>query len=121
MPNPYNAPEISVGELAKTRQDRPGEWLIVDVRESFEISLASLEGDDVVQVPLSELSQRGLAAWPADHGDKTRPLAILCHHGIRSAQVTLWLMQQGWEHVRSVAGGIDQYAQEIDPNVGAYE
>jgi rhodanese-related sulfurtransferase len=121
MPNPYGAPEISVQELSQLRSMKPGELLVVDVREPFELSLACLSGEGVVGIPLSELSQRGLAAWPVELGGKDRPLAILCHHGIRSAQVTIWLLQQGFENVRSVAGGIDLYAQEVDPSVGAYE
>jgi rhodanese-related sulfurtransferase len=121
MPNPYGAPEITVKELAEVRTHQPGSLLIVDVREPFELSLASLVGEDVVSVPLSELSQRGVHAWPVDLAPKEQPLAILCHHGVRSAQVTLWLLQQGWSDVRSVAGGIDRYALDVDPSVGAYE
>jgi rhodanese-related sulfurtransferase len=124
MSNPYGAPEISVAQLAEIRrsqQDESASLVVVDVRETFETSLASLAGDDVVIVPLSELSQRGMAAWPESLADKDRPLAILCHHGVRSAQVTVWLLQHGWTQVRSVEGGIDRYAQEIDPSVGAYE
>jgi rhodanese-related sulfurtransferase len=121
MPNPYGAPEITVQELSQLRLEKPGELLVIDVREPFELSLACLSGEDVIGVPLSELSQRGLAVWPEKLASKSRPLAILCHHGIRSAQVSIWLLQQGFENVRSVAGGIDQYAQEIDPSVGAYE
>jgi rhodanese-related sulfurtransferase len=121
MPNPYGAPEITVQELSQLRSDKPGELLVVDVREPFELSLACLSGEDVIGVPLSDLSQRGLAVWPVEVASQDRPLAILCHHGIRSAQVTIWLLQQGWKNVRSVAGGIDQYAQEVDPSVGAYE
>jgi rhodanese-related sulfurtransferase len=39
---------------------------------------------------------------------------------VRSAQVTLWLQSQGWANVRSMAGGIDAWAKEIDATVGSY-
>jgi len=45
---------------------------------------------------------------------------VLCHHGVRSAQVTGWLAQQGWTNIKSVRGGIDAYARQIDQAVGFY-
>jgi rhodanese-related sulfurtransferase len=83
--------------------------------------LAALSGVDVLLVPLSDLSQRGLAALPDEVKDRQTSIAVLCHHGIRSAQVTQWLLAQGWKDVRSVEGGLDLYAQKIDSSVGAYE
>jgi rhodanese-related sulfurtransferase len=121
MSNPYGAPEIDVEEVAAARKDRPGEILFVDVREPFELTLAAIAGEDVVLAPLSELSSRGIEALPDDARAKDREIVVFCHHGIRSAQVTMWLLQQGWSDVRSMAGGIDVYAQRIDPSVGAYE
>lgn len=121
MPNPYGAPEIDVTEVSTARKDRPGELLLVDVREPFELTLAAIQGDDVVLAPLSELSSRGIDALPEAACEKDRQIVVFCHHGIRSAQVTMWLLQQGWSDVRSMAGGIDVYAQKVDPSVGAYE
>ena len=121
MPNSYGAPEIDVTEVAASRASRPGELLLVDVREPFELSLAAIPGEDIVLVPLSDLSQRGLEALPQEVQNRDREIVIFCHHGVRSAQVTMWLLQQGWSNVRSMAGGIDVYAQRVDASVGAYE
>jgi len=44
----------------------------------------------------------------------------MCHHGNRSGQVTAWLVQQGWNNVFNVSGGIDEYARQIDHSVGFY-
>ena len=113
MQNPYGASEMDVEEVSRRRASRPGELLLVDVREPFELSLAAIPGDDVVLVPLSELSQHGLAALPDEVLHRDREMVIFCHHGIRSAQVTMWLLNQGWANVCSMAGGIDVYAQRV--------
>ena len=44
----------------------------------------------------------------------------MCHHGVRSADVTNWLALQGWKNIFSVAGGIDEHARKIDGSVGFY-
>ena len=69
--------------------------------------------------PLSELAAlRQCVAAPARN--KEAEIVVLCHHGVRSAQVTAWLLQEGWKNVKSMAGGIAAYAEQVDPSVGAY-
>ena len=51
---------------------------------------------------------------------KLRPLVVICHHGNRSAQVTAWLLDLGWESVYNLSGGIDAYARQVDPAIGLY-
>jgi rhodanese-related sulfurtransferase len=47
-------------------------------------------------------------------------LVVLCHHGIRSMNVTVWLREQGFERVQSLRGGIDAWSVEVDPAVMRY-
>ena len=118
MPNPYGAPEISVHEVAQNRAiDHP--FILMDVRELAELRLANL-GGDVVVVPLSELASRREDALPEILEDKDQEIVVFCHTGVRSAQVTAWLLSLGWSDVRSMEGGIDAYARYIDPSVGTY-
>lgn len=119
MPNPYGAPEITVSEVAEKRENGEA-FIIMDVREAHELKLATL-GDVVTLVPLSQLGARQLEALPPEVADnKDAEIVVLCHTGMRSGQVTAWLLQQGWTNVLSVAGGIDAYARQIDPDVGLY-
>jgi adenylyltransferase/sulfurtransferase len=119
MPNPYGAPEISVQEVAAKQQ--AGESFIwLDVREPHEQSAAAIAGANVVLLPLSVLAEQRLAALPPAVQDKDAEVIVFCHHGPRSAQVTAWLRQQGWSNVFNMAGGIDAWANEIDPSVGTY-
>jgi rhodanese-related sulfurtransferase len=52
--------------------------------------------------------------------DKEATVVVFCHHGIRSAQVAAWLLDQGWQSVYNLAGGIDAYARQVDPSIGFY-
>jgi rhodanese-related sulfurtransferase len=44
----------------------------------------------------------------------------LCHHGVRSQQVAMFLARQGFEHVVNIAGGIDAWSIERDASVAQY-
>ena len=118
MTNIYGVPEISVQEFARLRSE--GEPLILlDVRESMELRLASL-GDAVVWVPLSKMAAERLASLPPELADKNVGVVVFCHTGVRSAQVVAWMLNEGWTSIVSMAGGIEAYALEIDPTVGRY-
>jgi rhodanese-related sulfurtransferase len=119
MPNPYGAPEISVREVAD-KLAQAESFVLLDVREDYELQSAALPPGVFEFVPLSELAARQTAALPDAARNKDAKIVVFCHHGVRSAQVTAWLRQQGWTNVLSMAGGIDAYAQEIDPSVGMY-
>lgn len=111
-------PEIAVTELAKKRA--AGEsFLLLDVREPFELGYATV-GEWALTAPMSQLARRQLAALPPEAQDQTAEIIVMCHHGMRSAQVTAWLRQQGWENVWNLRGGIDAYAREVDAAVGFY-
>lgn len=118
MPNPFGAPEITSRELERLRQEGAGP-IVLDVREAYELGLARLK-DRFEHVPMSQLADRGISALPAAMSDKAARVVVLCHHGIRSAQVTNWLLSLGWTDVRSLEGGIDAWALLVDPSVGAY-
>lgn len=118
MANPLGVPGITVQQLAEKLQ--AGEdFILLDVREDQELWYASLDG--AIPAPLSDLSLRQLDALPAEiRSNNMVEVAVLCHHGNRSAQVTAWLRGQGWTNVFNVDGGIDAYAIHVDPSVGRY-
>lgn len=119
MPNPYGAPEITVQQVHQNIEDGR-QFILLDVREHYELPRAALNDPRVTVAPLSRLAQVQLAGLPEGAQDKEAAIVIFCHHGVRSAQVTQWLRQQGWQNVVSMAGGIDAWANEIDPSVGKY-
>lgn len=119
MSNPYGAAEISVQDVAaKVKAGEQFVWL--DVREPNELSAAAIANELVVNVPMSELAQKQIAALPPNAEDKDAEIVVFCHHGMRSAQVAAWLQGQGWTNVVSMEGGIDAWAKQIDGSVGLY-
>jgi rhodanese-related sulfurtransferase len=45
---------------------------------------------------------------------------VVCHHGIRSAQVAIYLARAGFDRVSNLTGGIDAWALEVDPAMPRY-
>lgn len=117
--NAYSVPEISVQELAK-KLEAGEKFTIIDVREAWEVETASIQDPRVVVVPMSQVSVEGQNAFPEAARDFQAEYVVMCHHGVRSANVTAWMREQGWQNAVSLIGGIAEYAEEIDPSVGMY-
>ena len=105
-------PEITADAYAKLRSETPAP-LLLDVREPWEYATASIAG--AVNIPMGEMTSRAHAELDPDH-----PIVVLCHHGARSLSVTMWLRNQGYDHVQSLAGGIEHWSRAIDPTVPRY-
>ena len=112
-------PEIDVHELARRLQS-DGAFVLLDVREAWELDHALIDDSRLKVVPTSRLAQLGADALPSEVQQKDAEIMVLCHHGVRSAQVTQWLLARGWTNVLSVRGGIAAYAQEVDGSIGRY-
>ncbi|MEW6029090.1 MAG: rhodanese-like domain-containing protein [Chloroflexota bacterium] len=119
MFDPRRIPEIQVHDLA-AKLASSEDFVLLDVREEWELVKARIMDARLVHAPMSQLSAQGTAALPGPGQSPERSVYVLCHHGVRSAQVTDWLIRNGWTNVFNVHGGIDQYAHEIDPRVGFY-
>lgn len=117
MPNPFNAPECSVAEVDQRRAQSDA-FHLVDVREDEELTIAAIEG--ALHLPLSALREQGEAALPAALQDKNADCVLFCHKGARSARVTAWLRERGWTRVKSMDGGIDAWAKEVDSALDLY-
>ena len=112
-------PEITVTQLAeKLKTDE--KFVLLDVRELSELAQAKIEDSRLEVAPTSRLAAEGLAALSETVRSQEIPVYILCHHGTRSAQVTLWLARQGYANIFNVSGGIDEFARRVDPSVGMY-
>lgn len=94
--------------------------VVLDVREPWEWQTASIQKGDFTLLTLAmrEVPQQ-LAHLQASLG-QDRPIACLCHHGIRSLQVANYLQQNGFEAVVNLDGGIDAWSQQRDPSVPRY-
>ncbi len=98
----------------KKKLDAAEPIVFIDCREKDEHSLVHLAAAQLL--PMSEIASR--VAELEDH--KKSQVIVHCHHGGRSLRVARWLRDQGFEHAQSMAGGIDQWAVEIDPALPRY-
>ncbi|MGE8320913.1 MAG: rhodanese-like domain-containing protein [Comamonas sp.] len=111
--------QIRPSELSDWLARQPAGALpaVLDVREPWELQTASIgagDGFELLHVPMSQIPQA------AQHWDDERPVACLCHHGMRSMQVARFLEQLGFANVANISGGIDLWSLERDPQVPRY-
>lgn len=112
-------PEITTVDLAEKLKSEE-KFILLDVREPVELTYARLDDARLEITPMSQLAEQGVDALSDAAQSQDAVIYILCHHGNRSGQVAMWLQQQGWKNVFSVAGGIEDYARRIDNSVGFY-
>src|SRR6266568_7290888 len=103
--------EISPADAAALLRENKAR--LIDVREPWEFATARIEGS--VAMPMGDVPARAHRELDPDEH-----LVVLCHHGMRSMNVTVWLRNQGFEQVQSLRGGIDAWSIEVDPAVGRY-
>ena len=103
--------EVTVAGLAQElKAGRPVTML--DVREPVEWDIVHLDGATLI--PLMTLPAR------VGELDPRAELVVYCHHGMRSQQAVEFLRAAGFSHARSLAGGIEAWAEEIDPAMNRY-
>ncbi len=114
-----SASQVSVQELQQILSTQPPESVqLIDVREPGEIELANLAHLGFINYPLSAYEQ-----WSScilTDLDLAKPTYVLCHHGLRSAQMAGWLSIQGFTQVINVSGGIDAWSRVVDSNIQLY-
>jgi rhodanese-related sulfurtransferase len=101
--------EVDVTTAAQLLQEGA---LLLDVREPDELATVAVAG--AKHIPMREIPAR-IAELPAE-----RQILVLCHHGGRSGRVTQFLRASGLARVTNVAGGIDAWAQRVDPSLRRY-
>jgi rhodanese-related sulfurtransferase len=90
--------------------------IVLDVREPWELQTSSVkaEGFDLLAMPMRSVPARYLEL------DRSQPIACLCHHGMRSAQVAHFLANHGFEQVVNIHGGINAWSAQRDPSIPLY-
>ncbi len=100
-------------EEVKTKLDQGDEVTLLDVRESWEFETAKMAGAKLV--PMGDVPSRAHQEL-----DPEAHIVVVCHHGVRSMNVTAWLRQQGFEKAQSMRGGIDAWSRQVDGSVPVY-
>lgn len=103
--------ELSPAEAAALLRENKARF--IDVREPWEFATARIDGS--LAMPMGEVPARAHQELDPDER-----LVVLCHHGMRSMNVTAWLRGQGFEQAQSLRGGIDAWSAEVDAGVKRY-
>jgi rhodanese-related sulfurtransferase len=91
---------------------KAGKIKLLDVRTPEEYAIASVQGSVLVD---QSLAQEIMQTWPKDTA-----IVTMCHHGMRSLDAAAYLRGHGFTNTRSMSGGIDAWALQIDSSVPRY-
>lgn len=105
-----NIPELSPADFI-ARRDRGEKLTLLDVREEWELGVASVPG--IVHIPMGEVPQR------MNELDRNTEIIVLCRSGRRSLEIAKFLQQQDFR-TANLAGGILAWSKDIDPSISTY-
>jgi rhodanese-related sulfurtransferase len=105
--------EIKPRDLAAQLKANPAATVLLDVREPWELATAQIAGSK--SIPMGEIPARAFQEL-----DPEAHIVTVCHAGVRSLNVAVWLRNQGFEQVQSLSGGIDGWSREVDASVPRY-
>ncbi|MGE5624057.1 MAG: rhodanese-like domain-containing protein [Bacillota bacterium] len=100
------SPQAAQALLKETRAT------LLDVREPWEYDEVHVEGS--LHIPMGEIQNR------LEELNSAHSYVVICHHGNRSQQVATFLVSKGFSQVANLRGGIDAWAQEVDPGLPRY-
>ncbi|MGC3962341.1 MAG: rhodanese-like domain-containing protein [Rhodocyclaceae bacterium] len=104
---------ISAQELAAwLADDSRAKPLLLDVREPYEFAVCAIEG--AMLIPMGTIPAR------SEELDPEQPTVCICHHGMRSAQVAMFLSQRGFTDLYNLSGGVHAWATQVDPAMPTY-
>ena len=106
--------EITAQQLSELINSGESEgFILLDVREPWEHQAAHIQGSTLM--PMGDVPSRAFQEL-----DPEARIVAICHHGVRSINVAVWLRNQGFENAQSLRGGIDTWSADIDPAVPRY-
>ncbi len=103
---------MSVKELKTYLDEADPEPVLLDVREPWEFGICHIDGSHLI--PMRSIPSS------LDALEKQRETVVICHHGIRSRQVALYLEHQGFSNIINMEGGVAAWARDIDPGMPTY-
>jgi rhodanese-related sulfurtransferase len=97
---------------AKKLMDNDPNVVLLDVRELIELQICRIENS--IHIPMGEIPHN------IDQLPKEKHILAMCHHGLRSMNVTRFLRAQGFKAVSNIKGGVDAWAKQVDPTLQKY-
>jgi adenylyltransferase/sulfurtransferase len=106
-----DVPTITAIEL-KSKLDRKDKFILVDVREPYEYEICNIPGSKLI--PLGELPAR------LSELDSADDIVLHCKVGGRSAKALRILQDAGFRKLSNLQGGIQAWAERVDPSIPRY-
>ncbi len=103
---------LSVTELKSYLDANEPAPVLLDVREPWEYGICRIEGSHLIPMRIIPSSLREL--------NPDQKVVVICHHGIRSRQVAIYLEHQGFSDVINMEGGVAAWARDVDPKMPLY-
>lgn len=104
--------QMTPKQLKEHLETTPELPVLLDVREPWEFQTCHIEGS--LHIPMGQIPQNFRQL------DPSRETVVICHHGMRSLQVSQFLEKAGFSKVINLTGGVDAWAREVDPNMPVY-
>ena len=95
--------------IDNTARENP---VLLDVREPWEFETCHIDG--ALIMPMNTIPDK------LSELDKKQPIVCICHHGMRSMQVTLFLEQHGFTLISNLTGGMHAWAHQVDSTMPTY-
>ncbi|MEM2034721.1 MAG: molybdopterin-synthase adenylyltransferase MoeB, partial [Candidatus Caldarchaeum sp.] len=111
-PTPSDSSLHITPEELHRRLERGEKIILLDVREEVEYEICHL--DKALLIPLSKLPER------VNELSLTDDIVAYCHTGVRSGMAVKLLRDLGFRRVKNLAGGIDAWAERVDPDMPRY-
>lgn len=105
--------EITVEEL-KEKRNRKEPFVLIDVREPHEYAICHLEGARLMPWQSGSFLETMNTLNSADE------IVLYCHRGVRSMQALKLLREAGFRRLKSLRGGLDAWAEKVDPTMPRY-
>ena len=86
--------------------------VLLDVRENWEYDICHIEGS--MLIPMQTIPQQ------LEQLDPQQETIVICHHGVRSRMVGQFLEQADFKNIINLSGGVNAWAQQIDPDMPSY-
>jgi len=119
--SPYVAEEVDLNEVRqmtpvqlKERLDAGDDLFIIDVRQAHEWEISNMQSVGAKLIPQSEVMDH------IDEFDQNQEIVVQCRSGVRSANVIMIMQQLGFKNLWNLDGGINRWAQEVDPSLPVY-
>ena len=107
----------ALADLLSARERGDADFVLVDVREPYELELVGVPG--AVGVPLARIEAAPDAAL-AEQGADGRRVVLVCKTGVRSARALAVLKAAGRTDAMHVGGGVLAWVREIEPDKPVY-